>query len=339
MTETLLRVENLQVETRGRRRPVRLVDGVSLEVGVGEIVGLVGESGCGKSMTASSILQLFPTDSVRLAGGEISLKDAGRLDQMSSDQLRKVRGVRIGMVFQDPSTYLDPLMTIGKQVAEGLRGHLPKSQHPARVLELLKQMGLPDPQQMMKRYPHELSGGQRQRVLIAAALALEPDVLIADEPTTALDVTIQAEILTLLKSLRDRLGLGILLITHDLGVVAEMCDRVYVMYAGRVAETRDVESLFAEPRHPYTIGLLHGTLSPDTRPEDMFSIPGSVPDPRAMPAGCRFNTRCPVALDKCFADQPPLIDVTGGASACWRAEEDTIGQAWDQTAKEENNVA
>ncbi|HEU4808599.1 MAG TPA: ABC transporter ATP-binding protein, partial [Homoserinimonas sp.] len=290
MTQTLLRVEGLQVEASSRRGPIRLVDGVSLEVGVGEIVGLVGESGCGKSMTAAAILQLFPTDSVKVSGGEITLEGAGRLDTMSREQLRKVRGVRIGMVFQDPSTYLDPLMTIGKQVAEGMRGRVPAAEQPKRVVTLLSQMGLPDPEHMMKRFPHELSGGQRQRVLIAAALALEPDVLIADEPTTALDVTIQAEILTLLKDLRDRLGLGILLITHDLGVVAEMCDRVYVMYAGRVAERRDVAELFADPRHPYTIGLLHGTLSPDTRPEDMFSIPGSVPDPRAMPKGCRFNT-------------------------------------------------
>jgi peptide/nickel transport system ATP-binding protein len=329
MTTELLHIEDLCVEARSRRGPVRLVDRVSLDVGVGEIVGLVGESGCGKSMTASAILQLFPTDSVRVSSGEISLRDAGRLDQMSSDQLRRVRGVRIGMIFQDPSTYLDPLMTVGKQVADGLRGNIPRDQHKKRVVTLLEQMGLPDAEHMMRRYPHELSGGQRQRVLIAAALALEPDILIADEPTTALDVTIQAEILALLRELRDRLGLGILLITHDLGVVAEMCDRVYVMYAGRVAERRDVENLFRDPRHPYTIGLLNGTLSPDSRAEDLFSIPGSVPDPRAMPSGCRFNTRCPVAIEKCFVEQPPMVEVPGGNSACWRADDPILSRAWN----------
>jgi oligopeptide/dipeptide ABC transporter ATP-binding protein len=326
--DDLLEVTDLVVQASGRRGPVRLVDGVSLTVRPGEIVGLVGESGCGKSMTASAIMRLFPTSAVSIAGGSVTLWGAGRLDTMSNKGMREVRGARIGMIFQDPSTYLDPLMTIGRQVAEGLRTHGVAGDHRQAVLRLLEQMGLPDPEQLLRRYPHELSGGQRQRVLIAAALALEPDLLIADEPTTALDVTVQAEILALLRDLRDRLGLSILFITHDFGVVAEMCDRVYVMYAGRVAETRDIGPVFADPHHPYTIGLLRGTLSPAARPEDLFAIPGAVPDPRAMPTGCRFNTRCPIAIDKCRAEQPPLIEVDGGHAACWRTHEPALATAW-----------
>ncbi len=333
--DTLLEVTDLVVQAAGRHGPVRLVDGVSLSVRPGEIVGLVGESGCGKSMTASAIMQLFPTTSVSIAGGSVTLRDAGRLDRMSNRELKAVRGVRIGMIFQDPSTYLDPLMTIGRQVAEGLRSHGVAGDHRAAVLKLLGQMGLPDPEQMAHRYAHELSGGQRQRVLIAAALALEPDLLIADEPTTALDVTVQAEILALLRELRDRMGLSILFITHDFGVVAEMCDRVYVMYAGRVAETRDIFDVFADPRHPYTGGLLRGTLSPNARPEDLFAIPGSVPDPRAMPGGCRFNPRCPIAVDRCREEQPPLIEVPGGLSACWRTHDEALATTWDAHATEQ----
>lgn len=331
--ENLLEIVDLRVEAGGRRGPVALVDGVSLTVGRGEIVGLVGESGCGKSMTASAIMKLFTTSSVRIAGGQIALEPGQRLDQLSNREMRSVRGARIGMIFQDPSTYLDPLMPIGRQVAEGLRAHRVPGDHERKVVELLAKMGLPDPQQMLRRYPHELSGGQRQRVLIAAALALGPDLLIADEPSTALDVTVQAEILALLRDLRAELGLSMLFITHDFGVVAEMCDRVYVMYAGRVAESRGIHEIFDNPRHPYTAGLLRGTLSPAARPEDLFAVPGSVPDPRSMPAGCRFNTRCPIAIDRCFVDRPPLIEVPGGASACWRTDDEALETAWSTPAE------
>lgn len=328
MMENLLEIVDLRVQAGGRRGPVALVDGVSLTVGRGEIVGLVGESGCGKSMTASAIMQLFTTSSVRIAGGQITLDPGKRLDTMTNREMRAIRGARIGMIFQDPSTYLDPLMTIGRQVAEGLRAHRVPGNHEQKVVQLLGQMGLPDPEQMLRRYPHELSGGQRQRVLIAAALALGPDLLIADEPSTALDVTVQAEILALLRDLRAELGLSMLFITHDFGVVAEMCDRVYVMYAGRVAESRGIDEIFANPRHPYTAGLLRGTLSPNARPEDLFAVPGSVPDPRSMPAGCRFNTRCPIAVDRCFTERPPLIEVPGGAAACWRTDDPELESAW-----------
>jgi oligopeptide/dipeptide ABC transporter ATP-binding protein len=315
----LLEISDLVVEALEQYGPVRLVDGVCLTVAPGEIVGLVGESGCGKSMTASAIMRLFSSSAIRIAAGQVSLRGAGRLDTMSGRLLRTVRGARIGMVFQDPSTYLNPLTTVGRQVSEGLRAHKVPGNHSETVVKLLDRMGIADPVQLMRRYPHELSGGQRQRVLIAAALALNPDLLIADEPTTALDVTVQAEILALLRELRDRMGLSILFITHDLGVVAEMCERVYVMYAGRIAETRRVDALFTDSRHPYTAGLLRGTLSPSARPEDLYSIPGSVPDPRCMPEGCRFHPRCPIAQDRCRVERPPLSPVADGAAACWFA--------------------
>lgn len=325
---TLLDVRDLTVEVGSRHGPITLVDGVSLTVGRGEIVGLVGESGCGKSMTASAITQLFPTSAARISHGEISLDGTGRLDTLSQRQFRRIRGAHIGMVFQDPSTFLDPLMTIGRQVGESLKAHGFVGDRRERVQELLVLMGLPDPSQIATRYPHELSGGQRQRVLIAAALASGPELLIADEPSTALDVTVQAEVLALLRSLRDRLGLSILLITHDLGVIAQMCDRVYVMYAGRVVEARPVEDLFDDPRHPYTLGLIAGTLSPTSHPEELFAIPGRVPDPRAMPAGCRFHPRCPLAVAKCREERPTTTHLGDGAVECWRYDDPLLSRAW-----------
>jgi len=312
----LLAVQDLVVSARSRGKNIALVDGISLAVNKGEIVGLVGESGCGKSTTSNAIMRLFPSQSVRQTSGELIL-DGTRYDTLKPKEMSTVRGARIAMIFQDPSTYLDPMMTVGKQVGEGLRVHRIPGNHQARVVELLGLMGLPDPEGMVHRYPHELSGGQRQRVLIAAALAADPDLIIADEPSTALDVTVQAQILALLRELRDRLGVAILFITHDLGVVAEMCDRVYVMYAGRIVESREVHALYADPRHPYTAGLLGSTLSSSSDINELFSIPGTVPDPRAMPKGCRFASRCPLADDRCRTEQPPLVAVAGGESACW----------------------
>lgn len=334
----LLEVRDLSVAVRSRRGPVGLVDRVDLAIGRGEIVGLVGESGCGKSMTAAAIGRLFPTSAAHITGGEVLLEGAGDLTRLSDRQFRRIRGARIGMVFQDPSTYLDPLMTIGRQVAEALQAHGYKGDHHERVVELLGMMGLPDPDQLATRYPHELSGGQRQRVLIAAALAGEPDLLIADEPSTALDVTVQAEILLLLTELRDRLGLSILMITHDLGVVAQMCDRVYVMYAGRVIEQRDVHEIFDDPRHPYTLGLLAGTLSPEIKDQELFAIPGRVPDPRAMPEGCRFHPRCPLAVEECRQRQPPKQQVGDGFSACWRYDDPQLPHAWRMAGDAEQTV-
>ena len=329
----LLEVQDLAVEIRGRRGvpPTRVVDGVSFAVGAGEVVGLVGESGCGKSMTAFSILDLFPTPAAYVAAGAVRFEGVDLRTQPSA-ALRVLRGARIGMVYQDPSSYLDPLMTVGDQVAETLRAHGQRDDGKvrARVRELLELMELPDPAALARRYPHELSGGQRQRVLIAAALAMQPALLIADEPTTALDVTVQASILELLARLRRTMGLGLLLITHDLGVVAEVCDRVHDMYAGRVVESNDVHALFRAPRHQYTKGLLRGTLSVEGGATgELFSIAGTVPDPRSLPRGCRFHPRCPLAAAVCIADDPrPMPRPGGGADACWRALEPEAAHVW-----------
>lgn len=315
----LLEVKDIVVEASSRLGPIRILDGVSIDIAPGEIVGLVGESGSGKSTTAAAIMKLFTSPSVTMTDGEIWL-DGERIDDLPPEGMAKIRGARIAQIFQDPSTYLDPMMSVGKQVAEGLRVHKGKGDHRARVVELLTQMGLPDPEHMAHRFPHELSGGQRQRVLIAAALAADPSLLIADEPSTALDVTVQAQILALLRDLREELGLSILFITHDLGVVAEMCDRVYVMYAGKVVEGRTIHELYDSPAHPYTVGLLNSTFSVDEDVEALFSVPGTVPDMRAMPSGCRFRTRCILADEKCALEEPPLEEVPGGTVACWHKD-------------------
>jgi oligopeptide/dipeptide ABC transporter ATP-binding protein len=298
----------------------RLVDDVSLSVAAGEIVGLVGESGAGKSMCAYAVLGLFPTPQARIAAGEVRLE--GRdLTRLAPRDWRKLRGARVGMVFQDPASFLDPLLPAGRQIAEALVAHGEARGAAARVRSLLEQVELPA--NIAHRYPHELSGGQKQRVLIAAALAMRPPLLIADEPTTALDVSVQAGILHLLRRLRDETGLAVLLITHDLGVVAETCDRVLVMYAGQIVEHDAAQTLFAAPRHPYTQGLLASLLDPRVRRDELFSIPGSVPAADARPAGCRFHPRCPHALpDPCIARPPPLRPHgAGGGDRCWRSAE------------------
>ncbi len=306
------------------RDGTRLVDDVSLHVDAGEIVGLVGESGSGKSMTAYAALGLFPTPHARIAGGEIRL-DGTDLASLTPAAWRAVRGARIGMVFQDPSSFLDPLLPVGRQIAEAFYAHGQGREAPARVSALLEQVELPA--SAAARYPHELSGGQKQRVLIAAALAMRPALLIADEPTTALDVSVQAGILDLLKRLRADLGLAVLLITHDLGVIAQTCSRVYVMYAGQIVESAPTAALFRAPRHPYTLGLLASLLSPAVRQEALFSIPGTVPPARAMPDGCRFHPRCPLSLpDPCAARPPPLRAHGPGEDRCWRADE--AATAW-----------
>ncbi|GAC1325481.1 MAG: ABC transporter ATP-binding protein [Chloroflexota bacterium] len=331
----MLEVRDLSIEIASRRHPIRVVDGVSLSVGRGEVVGLVGESGCGKSMTGFGIAGVFPTAAARVAGGSVVLngQDLTRLDPRAR---RAKLGEAIGVVFQDPSTFLDPLMRVGDQVAESLRVHGQARGAERQAIDLLAQMDLPDPAGLARRYPHELSGGQRQRVMIAAALAMRPTLLIADEPTTALDVTVQASILRLLLDLRTTLGLAVLLITHDLGVVAQTCDRVYVMYAGHIVEANDTRALFRGPRHPYTRGLLQGTLAIGSRSaggpgSDLFSMPGTVPDPRGMPTGCRFHPRCPLRADICVAQDPPLMHrpQTTGCDACWRALDLEAPQVWD----------
>ncbi len=308
------------------RDGTRLVDDVSFRVEPGEIVGLVGESGSGKSMTAFAALGLFPTQEARIASGEILLQ--GRpLTRLTAREWREVRGSRIGMVFQDPSGFLDPLLPVGRQIAEALVVHGRGREAALRVGALLDQVELPA--DVAARYPHELSGGQKQRVLIAAALVMHPSLLIADEPTTALDVSVQAGILRLLRRLRAEMQLGVLLITHDLGVVAQTCDRVFVMYAGQIVESGDTAALFRAPRHPYTQGLLASLLDPRRRPDELFSIPGTVPPARAMPAGCRYHARCPLALaDPCATQPPPLRDHAAGADRCWRSDEAVAANAW-----------
>jgi oligopeptide/dipeptide ABC transporter ATP-binding protein len=324
----LLDVRGLSVDIRQGTRALRVVNDVSLSVRRGEAVGLVGESGSGKSMTAFAVVNLFPSPLARVAAGQILLEGQD-LAQLPPAGLRAMRGARVGLVFQDPTSYLDPLMPVGRQIAEPLRAHGRTEGLQARVLELLDLMELPNAAQVARKYPHELSGGMRQRILIAAALAMRPALLIADEPTTALDVTVQAGILKLLMRLRKELDLGILLITHDLAVVAETCQRVNVMYAGQIVESNEVAPLFAAPRHPYTQGLLASILSPRSRAHSLFSIPGGVPIAGHWPEGCRFNPRCPIARSGlCDAVDPVLKQHGGGFDRCHRSDEPMAADAW-----------
>jgi len=329
--ELLLDVRGLSVDIRQGATGLRVVNDVSLTVRRGEAVGLVGESGSGKSMTAFAIMNLFPSPLARVAAGQVLLE--GRdLAQLVPGELRTVRGARVGMVFQDPTSYLDPLMPVGRQIAEPLRAHGRTEGLEARVHELIDLMELPNAAQVARKYPHELSGGMRQRILIAAALAMRPALLIADEPTTALDVTVQAGILKLLMRLRKELDLGILLITHDLAVVAETCQRVNVMYAGQIVESNAVSPLFAAPRHPYTQGLLASILSPRSRAHSLFSIPGGVPIAGHWPAGCRFHPRCPIARGGlCDATAPALKPHDGGADRCHLSDESIAVDAWQHS--------
>jgi oligopeptide/dipeptide ABC transporter ATP-binding protein len=326
----LLELRKLSVDIGQGAGAVRVVRDVSLTVQRGEAVALVGESGSGKSMTAFAVMRLFPTPQARVAGGQVLLEgeDVTALDTAA---LRRVRGARVGMVFQDPSSYLDPLVPVGRQIAEPLRAHGRTEGLQARVLELLDLMELPRAAQVAKQYPHELSGGMRQRVLIAAALALQPALLIADEPTTALDVTVQSGILKLLVRLRRELQLGILLITHDLAVVAETCQQVNVMYGGEIVESRPVLPLFEQPVHPYTQGLLGSMLSPASRAHALFSIPGGVPAAGRWPTGCRFHPRCPIAQPGlCDKVEPPLVQRLGGEDRCHFGGEPFALRAWEK---------
>jgi len=316
--QTLLDVHALQVRFPGRAGMVRAVDGVSFTVAAGETVCLVGESGCGKSLTAMSLLRLVPPPGRIERGGHIRFdgKDLLTLDEPS---LRSIRGREMAMIFQEPSTALNPVLTVGDQIAEVVRVHTRCSRAEAwqRTEAVLAQVGIADAPRRARQYPHELSGGMRQRVMIAMALVLSPRLVIADEPTTALDVTIQAQILELLRELRERTGMALLLITHDLGVVAEMAARVIVMYAGRVVEEAPVAALFASPQMPYTEGLLKAMprLAPTERPERLSTIPGTVPSPDALPSGCTFRDRCPYAWERCAREEPALHQVSAAHRA------------------------
>jgi peptide/nickel transport system ATP-binding protein len=318
----LLEVKGLRTSFYTRDGIVRAVDGIDFHVDRGEIMGLVGESGCGKSVTSLSIMQLISKPG-RIDGGEI-LFDGMDLLKLKPDAMRKLRGERIGMIFQQPQSSLNPVWDVGRQIGEVLELHrgMKRGAARARALELLRIVGIPDPQRRLKSYPHEMSGGMAQRVMIAMALACEPELLIADEPTTALDVTIQAQILDLMRNLREETGTAIILITHDLGVVAEMCDRVAVMYAGEIVEQTDVTSLFRRPHHPYTIGLIGSIPVVGNIRDELAVIPGSVPNLIDLPKGCRFAPRCVARITEhnelALDEHPGLHPVTPGHEVrCW----------------------
>src|SRR4051812_44359758 len=322
MADPLLSIENLHTFFYTEAGVARAVDGVSLHIDAGETVGLVGESGCGKSVTAMSVLRLIQPPGRIEAGSRLVF--AGRdLMTINDRDLRAIRGARIAMVFQEPMTALNPVFTVGDQIAEVVRIH-GGSRHEAweRAIEMLRIVGIPAPEQRAKDYPHQLSGGMRQRVVIAMALVLNPALVIADEPTTALDVTIQAQILELLRDLQQRFGTSILLITHDLGVVAETASRVIVMYGGEVVEEAPVNDIFAAAHHPYTEGLLGAMPKLGQARERLTTIPGSVPPPTAWPPGCRFHDRCPYAWERCVQEHPPLYQIgEGRVSRCHLAAE------------------
>jgi oligopeptide/dipeptide ABC transporter ATP-binding protein len=310
MNETVLRVEDLRTHFFTRSGVVKAVDGVSFSVAEGETLGIVGESGSGKSMTALSILRMVPAPAGQIVGGKILLRGENLLEK-SEKEMRKVRGRRISMILQDPMTSLDPLFTIGEQLAEPIRIHQRSSTASVegRVEEMLGLVKIPSPERRVHDYPHQMSGGMRQRIVGAIALACQPELLIADEPTTSLDVTIQLQFLALLKDVQRQLGLAMIVITHDFGIVARICHRVAVMYAGRIVEGADVRTLFRNPRHPYTIALLKSLPRLGAETERLFSIGGQPPDPRHLPAGCSFAPRCRQAMDICGSEYPPQRDV------------------------------
>jgi oligopeptide/dipeptide ABC transporter ATP-binding protein len=314
--EPLLRVHDLRTYFHLGGAVARAVDGVSFDIRAGETVGMVGESGCGKSVTALSLLRLVDPPGRIEPGSRIEFEGKDLL-ALNEEGIRQIRGNRIAMVFQEPMTALNPVFTIGDQVAEVARVHSDASRKAAweRAVEMLNLVGIPDPRERAKSYPHQLSGGMRQRVLIAMALVMNPSLLIADEPTTALDVTIQAQILELLADLQQRLGLAVLLITHDLGVVAEVTSRVLVMYGGQIVERAPVKELFRNPRHPYTRGLLEAMPRLGRQRDRLTVIPGTVPPPTRWPSGCRFRDRCAHAWSRCESDAPPEYPVTGDHAA------------------------
>ncbi|MEE9171891.1 MAG: ABC transporter ATP-binding protein [candidate division NC10 bacterium] len=315
---SILTVDGLQTHFFTEEGVVRAVDGVTLSVRPGEMLGLVGESGCGKTVTALSILRLVPDPPGRIVGGTISFE--GRdLVRLPEEEIRKIRGCAISMIFQEPMTSLNPVFTVGEQVAEGIRHHEKVSRREAwdQAVEVLKRVKISDPARRAREYPHQLSGGMRQRVMIAIALALRPKLLIADEPTTALDVTIQAQILELLLGLQEEMKMAVMLITHDLGVIAETADRVVVMYAGRVVEEASVKELFDNPLHPYTQGLMESLprLETGKARRRLRAIPGLVPNLLQLPTGCKFAPRCPKVVEQCWPTEPELREIRPGHSA------------------------
>jgi oligopeptide/dipeptide ABC transporter ATP-binding protein len=327
MPEPILEVENLRTYFRIDAGVARAVDGVSFHVNAGETLGIVGESGSGKSVTSLSVMRLIPQPPGEILPGSKILFRGDRgvedLAQATEERMRKIRGNDIAMIFQEPMTSLNPVFRVGDQIMESLRLHqgLSKKDARDRAIEMLQLVGIPIPEQRVDEYPHQLSGGMRQRVMIAIALACDPKVLIADEPTTALDVTIQAQILELLNRLQEELGMAIILITHDLGVIAETCDRLIVMYAGQVFEEGPVGDVFRDPQNPYTEGLIRSIPRLGHKSERLAVIPGVVPSPLEWPSGCRFHDRCPYGWEKTEREEPPLFEIAPGRkNKCWLVE-------------------
>ena len=325
MAQPLLQVRHLATEFETEQGIARALDDISFELMPGETLGIVGESGCGKSVTSLSIMRLLPKPAGRIVGGEV-LFDGQDLVQLPADEMHDIRGNRIAMIFQEPMTALNPVYKVGRQLEETLLLHKPElneSQRREACVAMLEKVGIPAPQRRLDEYPHQLSGGMRQRVMIAMALLCDPDILIADEPTTALDVTIQAQILQLLRDLQRENGMSIIFITHDFGVIAEICDRVVVMYGGRIIEQAEILELFDHPLHPYTRGLLQAIPKLDTEPKSLLkTIPGMVPSLFELPVGCRFQNRCEFVEPRCREQVPPLEDLDNGHQArCFRAGE------------------
>ncbi|WP_408006932.1 ABC transporter ATP-binding protein [Pseudalkalibacillus sp. A8] len=331
MTENnrnILEVKGLKTYFYTKHGVSKVVDGIDFTLQKGETLGIVGESGCGKSITSLSILRLIPSPPGKITGGQVLFKGKD-LVVVPEDEMRKIRGNEISMIFQEPMTSLNPVIPAGEQIAEAIRLHQKMGRKVAwdKAVELLKLVGIPSPEKRAKQEPFQLSGGMRQRVMIAMALACTPEVLIADEPTTALDVTIQAQILELIKDLQTKLGMGVIMITHDLGVVAETCDTVAVMYAGNIVEQAPTEMIFTNPKHPYTRGLLDSLPKIHEDQEELRTIEGTVPSPYNMPTGCRYASRCPLQEPMCHQEHPKLIEQSDGAKVrCWMYTDRWTGQ-------------
>jgi peptide/nickel transport system ATP-binding protein len=310
----LLQVRNLQTSFFTPEGEIRAIDGVNFEIGEGKTIGLVGESGCGKSVTSLSIMRLIPSPPGKIVGGEILYRDRDLL-KLNNEEMRKIRGNEISMIFQEPMTSLNPVFTVGNQIGEAIRLHqgLSKKATRQKTIQMLRLVKIADPESRVDAYPHQLSGGMRQRVMIAMALSCNPSLLIADEPTTALDVTIQAQILELMKELQQDIGMALLLITHDLGVVAEQADDVAIMYAGKIVERSNTQTIFNHPFHPYTVGLLNSLPGAGAlKKKRLDAIPGMVPSPLNLPSGCRFRDRCPKAAELCAQSEPELMEKAPG---------------------------
>jgi oligopeptide/dipeptide ABC transporter ATP-binding protein len=332
--DNLLELRDLKTHFFTDEGIARAVDGVSYAVKRGETLGVVGESGCGKSVTALSVMRLIPNPPGRIVGGQI-LFEGRDLIPLPDSEIRKIRGNQIGMIFQEPMTSLNPVFTVGDQIMEAVILHRKVSGQEARnhAIEMLRKVGIPSPESRVDDYPHQMSGGMRQRVMIAMALSCDPALLIADEPTTALDVTIQAQILELMRKLQDELGMSMLLITHDLGVVAQNAQHVAVMYAGKVVEYSDTRRVFGNPRHPYTVGLFRSIPRLGVKVQRLDTIPGTVPSALEFPSGCRFNNRCPFATERCLTDEPELREIEPGHTvACHFAENVTLAE-WERLSR------